>query len=225
MEFKEANTGTKEVRLLDSLGDKLEATFRKGLGINTSLLPHMTILGWRGPESAKMLRFLCSKPGALEAKNENGLTPALYAVRGGHVDAVKTLVELGADFTARDKHGRNLLHMLLVPWKEDAVNDYSRIFRAKKILKLIPRDIVVDCTTQRTMGFLRTPLASWLQNGDAWPVLTEVLAPYTNWAELLMADSQGNAPIHMVSHPFFQSIDPVHSQGANTSIGRPPELA
>ncbi|TGZ78192.1 ankyrin [Ascodesmis nigricans] len=204
-EFKEANPDTREARILSAQGDKLESVLYTNLGLNPQLHAHMTVLGWRArahsQKSAEMLRFLASKSSIREAKDSNGLTPALFAVRNGHPDAVKLLASMGADFSVRDKHGRNILHLLLVTHDRSGINSRCLLSRAKRILSYIPRDIVVSCTTQRTFGFLRTPLSHWLHQADChlWAVITELLEPYfpENHEDLLIPDSEGNSPVHL----------------------------
>lgn len=60
----------------------LAQTIKGAIGIDSQVLPHLTIKGWRGRESEAMLDFLLSKyPELLEARSpERGFTPLLCAV-------------------------------------------------------------------------------------------------------------------------------------------------
>eukprot|EP00538_Stauroneis_constricta_P004674 CAMPEP_0119548182 /NCGR_PEP_ID=MMETSP1352-20130426/2155_1 /TAXON_ID=265584 /ORGANISM="Stauroneis constricta, Strain CCMP1120" /LENGTH=452 /DNA_ID=CAMNT_0007593371 /DNA_START=91 /DNA_END=1449 /DNA_ORIENTATION=- len=57
-------------------------------------------------DSSLVRKLLTNDPAMLHAKDNNGWQPIHEATRNGHVDAVKTLVELGADINARTNHGQ-----------------------------------------------------------------------------------------------------------------------
>lgn len=49
------------------------------------------------------------KPGAIEERDGHGMTPLIYAAREGNVDAVRTLLERGANVNAVDDKGNTAL--------------------------------------------------------------------------------------------------------------------
>lgn len=49
-------------------------------------------------------------PSSIDTKGVGGQTPLIHAVLTGKLTAVKTLIDLGADMTATEKDGYNILH-------------------------------------------------------------------------------------------------------------------
>ena len=58
---------------------------------------------------------------ALHASDKNGWQPLHEAIRGGHYDAVKLLVESGADYNAVTNQGDGVspYHIAVRSWSED----------------------------------------------------------------------------------------------------------
>ena len=65
-----------------------------------------------GECSTKTIDVLLSNGANIEARNSLGLTPLFEAVKHNDLIGVKTLIAHGADVTAKDKHGRTVLHYI-----------------------------------------------------------------------------------------------------------------
>lgn len=50
-------------------------------------------------------------PGLVNARDSSGATPLHEAVKGGNLNILKRLIQLGADFRAVDKVGQTILHI------------------------------------------------------------------------------------------------------------------
>ncbi|KAF8247996.1 hypothetical protein K440DRAFT_549813 [Wilcoxina mikolae CBS 423.85] len=201
-EFIANNPGTQQVRLLQENG--AQVLLEKGLGLKTTLLPHLVIRGWRknskqfgNPEAT--LRYLFSlSPGAMEAKTTLGLTPALFAVRERNKEAVTALVAAGADFTARDTNARNILHHLLTPHDHPTSMEIPDL---QEFLSLLPPAAVANAWSQRASLTLSTPLVRFIALSAALdrPINDEILTFLLSASEgvgLFIPDIAGNLPIH-----------------------------
>lgn len=203
-DYIQRNPNTPEVKILLENGDTLRNQFDKAIGLQTTLLPHILITGWYGEPSAEMLRLLIQEdPSLLNAKNDNLLTPALVAVHCKNAEAVKVLLELGADFSVRSKLGMNIIHMLL------SSRPSVKVF--KQWIELFPEEVVAKCWTERMSKVQRTPLAYYLElciKGNMSPSMNmlEYILEKSGQRALDIANSEGNLPIHTVCFPspFFQ---------------------
>lgn len=66
-------------------------------------------------ESSSIVKLLLAKGGDTEAKNEEAETPLIIAIRYGSLGTVKALIEHGADMAARDRRGRSILSLIMIP--------------------------------------------------------------------------------------------------------------
>jgi hypothetical protein len=65
-------------------------------------------------EAEKLIKYIIqSQPATLEIKNSDGDTPLMTACHFGRTDFVKILIAAGADQSARNKAGQNILHVAL----------------------------------------------------------------------------------------------------------------
>lgn len=203
--FMKSHPDTMRTKLLEKQGDKLGFLLQKGLGVETTLLPHLAVKGWSPKYPMETLRFLLSRPGALEARTNLSMNLPLYAVEQAskHEGSVAVIEELRrpeyeSDFSARDIKGRNVIHHILAPGGV-AFTDVKRL---NKLLSLLPEDILETGWTQRTLGTSQTPLAYWL-NAQQYssnlhiPTLRLILG-HSKGRELGIANSEGNLPIHWV---------------------------
>jgi ankyrin repeat protein len=164
---------------------------------------------------AKIKALIEKTPGLIGAKDETGRTPLHWACRGVHIDAVKYLIERGADVNARDNNGIAPLHSVAskghleaarilidkganlehamsngeTPLHLAAANGRKEVaaLLAEKGAPLGPRDDKED-----------TPLhaAAW---ADQWDIV-ELLAgriPAARAAVLNLTDFDGNTILHL----------------------------
>lgn len=196
--FIKDNKNSHHVRMVEESELGIAKLFQKGLGLETSLLPHICIAGWRGQSSKSMLDHLFSiAPETLESRTTAGLTPALYAIRSLKLEAVEYLIQAGADFSARDVHARNVLHHLLTPKEMPTVQHVDKL---KTYIAALPAAAVAEAWSQRCSGTLHTPIAAWISRSvehksTHLPTL-RLLIELSAGEGLAAADQLGNLPIH-----------------------------
>lgn len=195
MEFMRLNEGTKEVRWLRKQGDKLESWMNTWLGTKTNMEAHLIVRGWNSRSEAFLRERVAANPEFLNTTNDQFITPALYAIQHGKRPAAKVLLNLGADFSARDRSGKNLLHMLLD--RDTELKDLEEWF------KIIPPPIILACLTEKNKRVSRTPLSHYLEtcltqysSGPRLAILNRLLE-LSGGAELGIANAEGNYPIHI----------------------------
>ncbi|PGH11964.1 hypothetical protein AJ79_04551 [Helicocarpus griseus UAMH5409] len=197
---------TRLVPLLKQEGG-FEHMLNSWLGARRHLALHCAVLAAPTEELGNSLvEFILQKlPDSLHSKNSAGLTPLHLAFSGQRITAAKTLVEAGADQTARDNDGRNVLHHIL--------GGGRRILNSPKLLRvltdILDPEILKTLTTQRTRLHrstnryaewgMRTPLSDWLGNHGTSTAVLETLLDITGGKELYVLDGHGNYPIHQVT--------------------------
>lgn len=76
----------------------------------TIAVPNPVFEGVQQDDGEMIRNALGADPSLLESVGVGGQTPLIHAVLTGKLTAVKTLLELGADTTATEKDGYNVLH-------------------------------------------------------------------------------------------------------------------
>lgn len=154
-----------------------------------------------------MLKYLVEvMPEAVEARSEDQLTPLLRAFRLHNLEAAKILIEAGADQTARDKDGMNLLHQLLNP---DASfvdrREHKNVNHIRNMIETIDKRLISSMCLQRASahpGSL-TPLAFWLAGLRGSPEfqadVTRLILEYGNGSELEALNGEGLTVLHTVA--------------------------
>lgn len=82
-----------------------------------------------------------ANPKALLKKDRNGWTPLHEAVRGGHTDAVKFLISVGADKNARTNHGQGSSPLALAVEELTANHPVSRYLEGIGAENLTPDEL------------------------------------------------------------------------------------
>lgn len=154
-------------------------------------------------------------PEAVNAQSSAGHTPLLIAFRLHNLQAAKALIDAGADQTACDLDGQNVLHHLLalisnkghqqessyVP--EPAIKKHYNHMRS--LMDLLDPSLIPTLCRQQTSAarqYSFTPLASWLYHvgtGNACLVaVTRIVLDYSKGAKLEVLDSMGQTPLHRI---------------------------
>lgn len=202
--FMDTHPDTMRTKLLKKQGDSLGFLLQKGLGVETTLLPHLAIKGWVATYPIETFRFLLSRPGAIEARTNLHMNLPLYAAQEASDHGHKTAIiaelrkpEYEADFAARDAMGRNIVHHALVPKTMRGATDTKLL---AEILELLPNDVMETAWTKRMLGTSQTPLAYWLstQNSNINIPVLRLILKYSKGQELGIANGEGNLPIHWV---------------------------
>ncbi len=174
------------------------------------------------PETLKLIQFLVqTMPDSLESKSKDGFTPLALAFSLRRVEAATILIDAGANQTARDNNGNNILHLL---FHSAYPHDWAYSFRGLRhnafgspetesdaknlqpLLDLVDKRLIPSLLTERSSrdpGSL-TPVADWLReasvrNEDV-PALRTILdfAAPTGNEHLEVFDGSGETPLHYV---------------------------
>ncbi|KAK2775823.1 hypothetical protein FQN52_007078 [Onygenales sp. PD_12] len=189
-----------------------------------------------------LVEYILNKfPDLVNVKNSQGLTPLHAAFAGRRIMAARALVEAGADQTARDDQGRNMLHHIFITPDSSQNLSSAKLFRT--LAEILDPEIIKSLATQRTdVRFatghnrdwaLRTPLSEWLSQGhDSHTDTLKEILKVTGGKELFVLDGQGNYPIHQVTrtpkHKYVQTlleIDPNLAVLENATGVTPLEIA
>lgn len=114
-------------------------------------------------ESIRLVRYLVEQmPHCLSVKSVEGYTPLALAFRLHRVEFAKILIQAGADQTARDKHGHNLLHLLFFKTPHDAKS--LEVFQ--QMLDLVDPLLIPSMLVERSSlhpGSV-TPFSQWINS-------------------------------------------------------------
>ncbi|OJD23371.1 hypothetical protein ACJ73_05275 [Blastomyces percursus] len=179
------------------------------LGARRNLALHCAILGSPSKEfGTSMVQFILETfPDSLHTKNDTGFTPLHLAFGGRRITAAKVLVEAGADQTARDNDGHNMLHHIFAS-NISTVKDSPKLL--KTLSEILDPEIIPVLAQQRSrlqigswprVRFGRqTPLSLWLSCSEGTEVSTlKAILDITGGRELYVLNEQGNYPIHDVT--------------------------
>lgn len=205
-EFAKAHNNDKRVKLLSGAKGGFEQAVSRFLNARSKLAISCCLMGEPVPESAKILSFLVkSMPDAIDHKNIEGVTPLHIAFRYFREEAIKFLIQHGADQTARDKCGNNIIHNLL----KRTINSDKKLAKLPTMLNLIDARLLRTLYSERCSeqpGSL-TPLAKLIDTykssgGDSMVYGNEALRmilEHSKGEELNTINGEGNAPIHVAT--------------------------
>ncbi len=100
-------------RMLLAVGmDAVSATNRRGsLPLHYAADGHQESPSWNAERQVAMIRLLLKMGSHIDAQDKNGATPLHRAVRTRCAEAVKCLLEAGADPTIKNKPGSTAFHL------------------------------------------------------------------------------------------------------------------
>ncbi|KAJ4286829.1 hypothetical protein N0V90_013081 [Kalmusia sp. IMI 367209] len=207
LDFAEAYKHDKYIEHLNKNAGGFEKLLRKWLGTRRELALHCAVMAEPRAESSKLIKYLIeTMPESLETKSADGYTPLALAFSLHRLDAAKILIDAGADQTARDSSGANIIDLFLVSaYQNHYVSDKEYI---KCFFSLIDKRLISSFLTERTTAFpgSLTPIAHWMHRVPYWnynentddQVLRTLLdfASPTNYKFLELLDGSGDTPLH-----------------------------
>ncbi|QIX01016.1 hypothetical protein AMS68_006533 [Peltaster fructicola] len=198
----------KRVQQLERIEGGFEKLVKYFLGIRTELTLHCAIMSGRGKAvesqsggSIDLVEHLIKMmPDSINTKSEQGLTPLHIAFALCHEQDARLLIEAGADQTARDKNGRNIIHMLLSRTSWSNTSKSHRV-ALQKMLGLIDKRLLESLFEERSAAgdHTRTPFALWLSQVctlDHEGLTGQMLLDASKGVELDFIDGQGQTPLH-----------------------------
>ncbi len=201
-----ANSHLEDVRIqnLTKSQGGLQSSIIKWLSLRSYLLLHSVVLGKTNDDSVSLLRHLCNThPKALEHRSASGMTPLQLAFALHRVEMVKILLEAGADQTARDNTGANIVHSIFSnPNRQNKGLEQSR-----ELINLIDTRLLSSLFTERTtaMPGAATPLARWLYITSAGnsgvpqnEAVVKLILEFSKGEDLSIVNGEGDTPIHAI---------------------------
>jgi ankyrin repeat protein len=202
-QYGEAHQGDKGLQMVQATTVGFEGALKGFLNNRSQLAIHCCIT--RGNETAdtseKLSYLIEALPEAVEARSADQRTPLLRAFQIHNVEAARMLINAGADQTARDRDGMNLLHQL-AGLKGRTHDDLSRV---RTMIDLIDKRLIASMCLQRTSaepGSL-TPLAFWLarlRGSEEYQLgVTRLLLELGGKAQLETLNGEGLTVLHTVA--------------------------
>ncbi|KAM0713990.1 hypothetical protein Q7P37_010954 [Cladosporium fusiforme] len=167
-------------------------------------------------EGLEVLKYLVdTMPEAVNARSSAGDTPLLVAYRTQNLEAAKVLIEAGADQTAHDCNGGNVLHSLAElmrdtgggngSWYTPPPANEKHYAHMRAMMDLLDKSLIPMLSTQRHLfcrSYWYTPLASWLHHvmtpNSFLVSVARVMLEYSKGVELDMFDSEGGTALHLL---------------------------
>lgn len=186
-EFTRKHPRNKRAEMLQRLPN-LDEAVRRGVGVDSPLLPHLCIRGWNGHSMPAFKALLKKNPDYLEIRTPTGLTPLHTAALCKRIDAIRVLISEGANVYARDDHGRNAIHF--------ALNSLQKL---EEFFACFTEGCLRGLFTRRASGM--TPLYSFMNQHPRRVDMLKIVLKACNGIGLDIINGDGNLPIHKVSCP------------------------
>jgi ankyrin repeat protein len=206
--FAQAHQDDKRLQKISSIKGGFESALKGFLHSRSHLAIHCVLArSEQTADTLEVLQYLVEEmPEAVEARSEDQLTPLLRAFHLHNLEAARILIAAGADQTARDKDGMNLLHQLL---NANAYfvdrREHKDVNHMRNMIETIDKRLIPSMCLQRTSahpGSL-TPLALWLARLRGSPELqanvTRLLLEYSDGSELEALNGEGQTVLHTVA--------------------------
>lgn len=201
-EFASTHQDDRRLQRISECPGGFEGAVKTLLNSRRHLAIHCCLASKQTTDKLAMLKYLIEAlPEAVEARSNDQLTPLLLAFRLHNLEAAKLLVNAGADQTARDKDGMNLMHQLVVY----NMHDHEDIAHMRNMINAIDARLISSMCLQRCSaepGAL-TPLALWLArirgSRDFQVGVTRLILEYSSGAELTMLNGEGLTALHTVA--------------------------
>lgn len=227
-QYAQAHEDDKRLQRLSQVAGGLEGVVKEFLSARSNMAIHCCLAGKQTSDSLEMLKYLTEAlPDAVEAKSADGLTPLLLAFRLRSIEAARILIDAGADQTARDKDGMNLLHQMLFEQTEDKDESKPRL-----LTQLIDPRLISSMCLQRCSldpGAL-TPLALWLAQVHQYTkrhvqvAIARLILGYSHGEELSMLNGEGHTPLHVITRDHGRNNRFKHRDLATLILEHRPEM-
>ncbi|PGH04470.1 hypothetical protein GX51_03461 [Blastomyces parvus] len=208
-EFLHAHKDDPRLAPLFKMEGGIDDMLTSWLGARRNLALHCAILAPPSEEfGTSLIQFILKTfPGSLNTKNDTGYTPLHLAFGGRRIMAARMLVEAGADQTARDNDGHNMLHHIFTSINA-RVRDSPKLM--KTLSEILDPEVVPILARQRSRSEIgsgvrvrfarQTPLSQWLSQSKGTEVAAlKTILDITGGKELYVLNEQGNYPIHDVT--------------------------
>ncbi|KAI9818880.1 MAG: hypothetical protein M1827_007701 [Pycnora praestabilis] len=202
-EFATAHQGDKRVQTLSRSAGGFDKTISSWLGARNDLAVHCAVLSKPTQDSLRLLEHLISVfPASVFKKSREGWTPLHLACSLGRISAIHILLRAGADQTARDNLGRNIVHLIADRHSNQKYDDAVENMRT--MLEIVDKRILQDLLIERCAedpGAL-TPLArlmkisSHSEFDNKTEALANILLDFGKGEDLDMLSGDGDAPLH-----------------------------
>jgi ankyrin repeat protein len=160
-------------------------------------------------DTLEMLKHLVEVlPEAVEARSDDHLTPLLRAFQLHNLEAARILIEAGADQTARDRDGMNLMHQLMSP-KGHVGHAHEDVDHMRAMIETIDKRLIVSMCFQRSSA--ETPLSLWMSqlrgSKEFQANVTRLLLEYGDGSELEALNGAGLTVLHTVAQRFSNGYE------------------
>ena len=228
--FAQAHQDDKRLQKISSSEGGFEGAVQGFLHSRSQLAIHCCIANsFQTANSLEILEYLIKVlPDAVEVRSDDGLTPLLRAFRLHNLEAVKILIDNGADQTARDKDGLNLLHQVVLPYGH-IVHAHEDTDHMRSMIETIDKRLISSMCVQRALT--ETPLALWLGrlrgSHEFQAKVTRLILEYGDGSELQMLNGEGLTVLHTMARMSSSTRDEDTHQyllHAEVLLERMPEL-
>ncbi|KAL1998839.1 hypothetical protein VTN02DRAFT_5497 [Thermoascus thermophilus] len=165
-EFTATHRHDERVKQLALAKGGVEGSLATWLGSSRDLVLHCAVLSHETDESERVVRYLIQNvPSSLETQSADGYTSLSLAYALRRPRFARILIEAGANQAVRDRHGNNLLHLLLWSPGYRACDEADSL---QPFLDLLDPRLVPSLLVERSSdkpGSL-TPLARWMQKSS-----------------------------------------------------------
>jgi ankyrin repeat protein len=201
-QFAETHQDDKRLQRLSQVPGGFEGMVKKFMDTRSQLALHCCAARRQTADSMEMLKYLVNAmPDAVEARSADGMTPLLLAYRTHNFEAVKILLEAGADQTARDKEGMNLLHHIIATAATFVVD----LAHVRNLIETIDKRLIAGMCVQRCSrrpGSL-TPfallVAQHFVSNEIRVDMARLILEFSHGAELELLNGEGHTPLHVVA--------------------------
>ncbi|KAI9736997.1 MAG: hypothetical protein M1834_000586 [Cirrosporium novae-zelandiae] len=208
-EFAKSHKGDKRIQALAEVEGGIEKALSSWLSSQDKLALHIAVMASSQDNTTDLVKLVFHHfPDTINNKTVQGLTPLHLALSLRKVSHVKFLVDAGATQTLRDACGRNLIHFMLVEYKQPNYASTGSFLNSpdmfEKLISLLDERLVETMFTERCgkigPGAL-TPLALWLDRHDyCFPRCEDILRlilKYGKGHDLRTMNGAGDYPLHM----------------------------